>query len=196
MAKEAGRGRPAGGILRGGVAVRGGAVPKRTAARRSDWTAAMVDLFIETLADSCNVTLAARTIGRSMTNVYLHRNRDASFRAAWEQAIGIAYSRLEIMLLERALHGVEKTVVLKDGSESVMREYSDRTALALLRHHRDAVAASEQPIAEQEYAEARDRIMARIDRIRAKKGIKVETKGMRRFDTLLGGVARAMGAGA
>ena len=197
MAKAAGGGRlergGRRGTLPGGGAVRGGSEPKRTAARRSDWTAAMAELFIETLADSCNVTLAARAIGRSVTNVYLHRNRDASFRAAWEQALTIGYSRLEMMLLERALHGVEKTVVLKDGSESVMREYSDRTALALLRHHRDAVATSAQPVAEQEYVEARDRIMARIERIRAQKGIKVETKGLRRFDALLGGVARAVG---
>ena len=198
MAKEAGGApRPARGVAaRGkvtcGGTVRGGLGPKRTAARRSDWTAAMVDLFIETLADSCNVTLAARAIGRSMTNVYVHRTRDASFRERWEQALGIGYSRLEMMLLERALHGVEKTVVLKDGSESVMREYSDRTALALLRHHRDAVANSEQPIAEQEYVEARDRIMARIDRIRARKGVTIETKGMARFDALLGGIGRAV----
>ena len=83
--------------------------------------------------------------------------------------------------------------MLKDRSESVMREYSDRIALALLRHHRDAVSTSEQPVAEQEYVAARDRNMARIERIRAQKGIKVETKGMRRFDALIGGMARATG---
>ena len=53
----------------GGGAVRGGAVPKRTAARATDWTPAMTALFTETLADSCNVTLSARAVGRSVSSV-------------------------------------------------------------------------------------------------------------------------------
>jgi hypothetical protein len=178
-----------------GLAVRGGAAPKATAARVRDWTPAMVEQFVEVLADSCNVTLAARAIGRSMTNVYRHRSRDATFRRQWEQALAIGYSRLELMLLERALHGVEKIVVLKDGGQSVMRDFDNRAALALLRMHRDGVAGIEEPIAEQEYAEARDRILARIERIRARKGIKVEKKGLARLDLMLGVIGRAMGSG-
>ena len=174
-----------------GLAVRGGAAPQRTARRASDWTPQMVEQVVETIADSCNVTLAARAIGRSMTNVYRHRARDATFRRHWEQALAIGYSRLELMLLERALHGVEKVVALKDGGQSVMRDYDNRTALALLRMHRDGVASSEEPIAEQEYAEARDRILARIERIRERKGIKVEKKGLARCDALLTLIGRA-----
>ena len=174
----------------GALHLRGGARPKRVTGRRSDWTPAMAERFAETLADSCNVTMAAAAIGRSVSSVYRQRARDASFRAAWEQALAIGFSRLEMMLLERALHGVEKVVTLKDGSQSVMREYDNRTALALLRHHRDTVASSEAPMAEQEYAEARDRIMARIERIRARKGVRVETKGFAALDALLGRVAR------
>jgi hypothetical protein len=173
--------------------LRGGASPKRTARRASDWTPQMVEHFVETIADSCNVTLAARAIGRSMTNVYRHRSRDATFRRQWEQALAIGYSRLELMLLERALHGVEKVVALKDGGQSVMRDYDNRTALALLRMHRDGVASSEEPIAEQEYAEARDRILARIERIRERKGIRVEKKGLAQCDALLVLIGRATG---
>ena len=95
------------------------------------------------------------------------------------------------MLLERALHGVEKVVALKDGGQSVMRDYDNRTALALLRMHRDGVASSEEPIAEQEYSEARDRILARIERIRERKGIRVEKKGLARCDALLTLIGRA-----
>jgi hypothetical protein len=182
------------GSAKGGkrLTVRGGASPKQTARRASDWTPQMVEQFIAVLADSCNVTLAAKAIGRSSSNVYRQRERDATFRRQWAQAVAIGYSRLEMMLLERALHGVEKVIMLKDGAQSVMREYDNRTALALLRMHRDSVAASEQPVAEQEYAEARDRIMARIERIRAQKGIKVETKSMARFDALLRDIGRAV----
>ncbi len=91
------------------LTVRGGALPKRVVARRNDWTPKMAEQFIEALADSCNVTLAAKAIGRSLTNVYRRRMRDANFRSAWEEALAIGYSRLEMMLLERALHGVEKS---------------------------------------------------------------------------------------
>jgi hypothetical protein len=154
----------------------------------------MVEQFVEALADSCNVTLAAKAIGRSPSSVYRYRERDATFRRQWVQAVAIGYSRLELMLLERALHGVEKVVVLKNGGQSVMRDYDNRAALALLRMHRDGVAAAEQPIAEQEYAEARDRILARIERIRARKGIKVENKGLARFDALLMVIGQATGS--
>ncbi len=138
-----------------GLVLRGGATPKRVAARSNEWTPRMAEQFVETLAETCNVTLAAKAIG---------------------------YSRLEMMLLERALHGVEKVVVAKDGTSSVMTEYPDRVALTLLRLHRERVTNSEQPIDEQEYVEARDRILARIERIRVQKGIKV--KGMATVEAL------------
>ena len=46
-------------------------------------------------------------------------------------------------MLERALHGVEKTVVARDGTTTVMRHCSDRVALTLLRMHRDSAAMAE-----------------------------------------------------
>lgn len=173
-----------------GLVVRGGACPKTVPARGNDWTPAMADQFIETLAATCNVSLAGKAIGRSMSNVYNRRAKDASFRAQWDQALAIGYSRLEMMLLERALHGVEKVVVAKDGTSSVMTEYPDRVALTLLRMHRERVATTEQPIDEQEYVEARDRILARIERIRVQKGIRFETKGFLRLEALLNAMGR------
>ena len=109
--------------------------------RPSDWTEEKAAKFIEVLADSCNVSLAARAVKRSVGDVYRQRNKDAGFRAAWDQALAIGYARLEMMMLERALHGVEKVITLKNGESRIMREYNDRVALALLRHHRDSVAA-------------------------------------------------------
>jgi len=79
------------------------------------------------------------------------------------------------MMLERALHGVEKTVVRANGTTSTMREYSDRTALALLRMHRESVAIANQSVDEGEWEEARERIVARLQRIREREE-EVETK--------------------
>ena len=142
-----------------------GAPQKRTG-RRSDFTRAMGDRFCETLADTCNVTLAAAAIKRSISNVYKWKAKDASFRAAWDAALAMGYSRLELMLLERALHGVEKRVVARDGPTSVMREYSDRVALTLLRMHRETAAMAEESVDGREHEEACERIIAKLDRLK------------------------------
>jgi len=155
--------------------------PQRRTGRPSDWTRKMSDQFCETLADTCNVTLAAASIGRSITNVYKWKAKDASFRAAWDAALAMGYSRLELMLLERALHGVEKVVVARDGTASVMREYSDRVALTLLRMHRETAAMAEESVDGREHEEACERIIAKLGRLKDRDGpadaAVVETKG-------------------
>ena len=153
--------------------------PHRRARRAGDWTAKIEKVFADVLADTCNVTLAAQAIKRSSSTVYAHRARSASFRALWQAALATGYARLELMMLERALHGEEKVVTGKDGSTTVMREYPDRIALALLKMHRDSAAGDEGPGADQaECEEARERIMARLERIRerAMEDQKVEDK--------------------
>lgn len=140
--------------------------PQQRKPRRDDWSQAKRDKFIEALADSCNVSLAARAINRSISNVYKQRTTNANFRAAWDQALAIGYARLEMMMLERALHGVEKTVVLKSGETKVMREYSDRVALSLLRLHRENAATFDDGVDDQDYQEACARIIERLGRLR------------------------------
>lgn len=140
--------------------------PQVKAGRPTDWTQAKADKFIEVLADSCNVSLAARAIRRSVSNVYKQRQSNATFRAAWDQALAIGYARLEMMMLERALHGVEKTVKLTSGESRIMREYNDRVALALLRHHRDSVGATESRLDDDDYQEACQRIIDKLARLR------------------------------
>ena len=140
--------------------------PQRRTGRPSDWTKAMANKFVDTLADTCNVTLAAASIGRSIANVYKWRGKDASFRAAWDRALSVGYSRLELMLLERALHGVEKTVVARDGTSSVMREYPDRVALTLLRMHRETAAMADESVDGREHDEACERIIAKLSRLK------------------------------
>ena len=150
-------------------------------ARERERTAAMADKFIAALADSCNVALAARAIRRSVNTVYRWRTKDAAFRAAWDKALAIGYARLEMMMLERALHGVEKVVTLKSGESKIMRQYDDRVALSLLRHHRDSVSAYETAADEEEYREACERIIEKLARLRQRELLQepVETKRAR-----------------
>lgn len=156
--------------------------PQKRTGRRSDWTAAMADKFAAVLAASCNVSLAARAIRRSVGSVYRQRTRDAGFRAQWDQALSVGYARLEMMMLERALNGVEKAVTLRNGESRIMREYNDRVALALLRHHRDSVVSFEAGVDQDEYEDACERIIDKLARLRERDraaGEATETKAGR-----------------
>lgn len=103
----------------------------------------------------------------------MRRARDAAFRSGWDRALSVGYAQLEMMMLERALHGVEKVVVARDGSREVMREYSDRIGLALLRMHRDNAGHADEEHGPEEVAEAAERILARLKKIAER----VETEG-------------------
>ena len=67
----------------------------------------------------------------------MRRKSHAAFRAAWIEAIAIAYRRLELVLLDRALNGTEKLVTHKDGREERMVHYSNQVALTLFKMHRE-----------------------------------------------------------
>ena len=134
--------------------------------RRNEWTRAKERTFFTALAETCNVKLAAEIAGMSVAGAYWRRKRDAAFRAGWAEAIGAAYQRLELVMLDRALNGTEKIVVRKDGSEERMREYPNQIAMHLLKMHRDsAMQAIEEPD-EADVADVRARLVEKLERLR------------------------------
>jgi hypothetical protein len=144
----------------------GGTSPKARKASKRDWTKAKEKAFISALAETCNVTAAAEAAGISVSGAYDHRRKVAAFRASWSDAIATAYQRLELVMLDRALNGIEKIVVRKDGSEERMREYPNGIAMNLLKMHRDsAMEAIEEP-AEAEIEEVRERLFQKLQRLR------------------------------
>jgi hypothetical protein len=147
---------------------------RRVRPSHRSWTAARQRAFLGALGESCNVKLAARKAGVSTSQAYVRRAQDAGFRAGWDRALATGYAQLEMVMLERALHGVEKTVIARDGSKTVMREYSDRVGLALLRMHRENARFADESVDDVEWQEARDRIVGRLQRLRDQDGI--ETK--------------------
>ena len=159
-----------------GLVLNGGVRPQKRAKGPKGWSARKEKRFIEALTESCNVTFAAKEAGISVSTAYRRRQADATFRAAWGRAVGVGYSQLEMLLLERALHGVEKPVGAKSGEAGVMRHYDDRTALALLKLHRDGAAAVEQPVDCAEHEEAVERIIARLARLKERLEDAIETK--------------------
>lgn len=166
-------------VLTGAVLEAGTRPRKRTPDKKS-WTAKKQKDFLTALAETCNVKLSARLAKVSTSAIYARRERDAGFRAGWDRSLAEGYAKLELEMLKRALHGVEKTVVTRAGNRETFREYNDRLGLALLRMHRDSVALTSDGIDDHEFEEARERIIERLSRI-LERDESVETKS--RVDT-------------
>ena len=154
------------GNSKNALVLEGGGRKRQVRPSHRSWTAAKERRFLEALAMCCNVKLAAKTAKVSTSAAYVRRQKKGVFRRAWETALATGYAQLELMMLERALHGVEKVVVGRDGTRTVMREYGDRVALALVRMHRDTTKAADETIDDLEFEDARDRIIARVQRFR------------------------------
>ena len=65
-------------------------------------------MFVATLAETCNVSAAARAAGVVASTCYRWRAQDAAFSAAWDDALAIGYDRLEAALLDYALEKIER----------------------------------------------------------------------------------------
>ena len=133
---------------------------------KRDWTKTKESGFLTALAETCNVTLACKDAGVSVAAVYARRKKNAAFRAAWLEAVAVAYRRLELLLLERSFNGTEKVITRKDGSEERVREYPNAIALKLLAMHKETAEAAEREPGEGELEELRARLQGKIERLR------------------------------
>jgi phage terminase small subunit len=115
---------------------------------------------------TCNVTQAAAEAGVSSSAAYKRRKENAAFRAAWLEAISVAYQRLELVLLERAFNGTEKLVKRRDGSEERMLEYSNQLGLTLLKMHRDTAVEASIEMAPDQIEELRERLFNKFKRLK------------------------------
>ena len=153
-----------------GLMLSAGKRPQLRARGKVDWSKARQRTFLETLAETCNVTLACDEAGIASSSVYRRKRVDAGFRQAWREAIAVAYQRLELILLERAFVGTEKVITRKDGSEERMVEYSNQLALTLLRMHRDDAKGFEaaEEMAPVDVEELRERLLGKLRRMKAR----------------------------
>lgn len=145
--------------------VGGGKAQLRKASGRN-WSKAKESAFLSVLAQTCNVTLAAAEAGVSVSHAYRRRKTDAAFRGAWLEAIGTAYQKLELVLLERAFAGTEKIVRRRDGSEERMIEYPNQLALTLLKMHRDTAAEATIEVPPNDVEDIRERLLEKLKRLR------------------------------
>lgn len=164
---KAGATRPGRSGRRALVLTEGTKAKKRKAAKR-DWTKAKEVEFLTVLAETCNVTQACLESGVSSASVYRRRARVAAFRTAWAAAIAVAYQRLEMELLQRAFNGTEKVTTRRDGSEERVKEVSSTLGIQLLKMHRDTAAEADREFSAEEADEIRERLMAKLKRLKAR----------------------------
>lgn len=141
-------------------------VPQLKKRAKRDWSIAKGAKFLGVLAETCNVSEACRRSGVPMTVAYRRRKMDAAFRAAWIEAIGLAYYRLELMLLHRAFNGIEKVVKRRDGSEERMIEYPTQLGLQLLKMHRETAVEADSDMPAEDADEIRERLVKKLQRMK------------------------------
>jgi hypothetical protein len=115
-------------------------------ARKSDFGAEKQQRFFEHLAETANVSAAARAAGVALSTVHRWRHRDADFRRGWEQALTQGYADLEMHLLRQAIYGTTSETVTEttEDGRKIQRTVADNSGLAtkLLDAHKAAVAAA------------------------------------------------------
>lgn len=71
-------------------------------ARLKQWTPRVEDRFLAVLGATCNVKAACAAVAMTAASAYGHRKRWPAFARRWDEAVELAYARLELALVENA----------------------------------------------------------------------------------------------
>jgi hypothetical protein len=120
---------------------RGGA--KATKVPAKGWTKAKRTRFLDTLAATAHVRMAAKAAGMGPQAAYKLRRRDPAFAALWAAALELGYERLETGLLARALgRDVDAINAIEPDGEIVDMPIDPDIAFRVLGMRRAAAAAA------------------------------------------------------
>lgn len=89
--------------------------------------------FLEVLADTANVSAAAKKVRIDRCHMYRLRGENEEFAAAWDEAVKLGTAALEDEAVRRAKDGVLKPVFYKGEKVGTIREYSDTLLIFLLK---------------------------------------------------------------
>lgn len=108
----------------------------RQSQRHDGWTPERQLAFIEALADTGSVEAACKAVDMSQPGAYQLRRQPGaeSFRAAWQAALQLGVSRVEDVVMDRALNGVEEDVFSYGKHIGTRRRYNDRLLMFILRN--------------------------------------------------------------
>jgi hypothetical protein len=109
-------------------------VPVRRRPRYDGWTEEKQRRFIETLADTGLVNVAAKAVGMTRASAYQLRRaaHGAAFARAWDAARHHAGGLIEDIAFERAIEGTEQEVLDRDGQVIATRLVHDNGLLKFL----------------------------------------------------------------
>lgn len=125
-------------------------------------------VFLAALADTSNISAAARKARVSTGVVYERRRTDTEFSRQWQLALCEGYDNLEMELLHRLRSGEIKPAT---GAKRAARSFDNGIAFRLLLAHRDSAtkaratrenvsAAEVRAAIDRKVAEIRERVMA------------------------------------
>ena len=132
-------------------------------AARGRNTPAWREPFLAALAESSNISAAARKAKVPTTTIYKLRRDDADFRSAWFDALCEGYDNLEMSLLHRLRIGE-----LEGTKTKSRRKFDNATAFRLLAAHRDAVCRQKALRADEDEDEILASINTKLDAMRAR----------------------------
>ena len=138
-------------------------------------TAAEIEAFLQIVAETCNISLAARELGRSARVFYDLRRREPEFRCQWDEALREGYDLLEMDMVRRARFGTVKDVFHKGKKTATTRVFNDSVALRLLSLHRKSIErmrAADQAGGRRDAKEIFDELAARVAEIREEEAAK------------------------
>ncbi|KLI64866.1 hypothetical protein [Aurantiacibacter marinus] len=116
-------------------------------------------LFLETLAETSNVSEAARVSGASPSRAYKLRRENTEFRKNWGAALLEGYEHLEMETLER----------LRFGTSPDDRKFDIPNALRLLTVHRESAAKEKARRGKRDKDAVLASLNAKLDRMRERK---------------------------
>ena len=137
--------------------------------RKDGWNRAKERMFLQTLAETCNATEAARVAGVCRASAYKRRQTDRRFADEWARAMDVGYAEIEAMLMREVLFGSESEEIVLDGegavkSRKIKRGRDLKLALQLLTRHREQVARYRAAMPDREGPGSED-ALARMKRV-------------------------------
>jgi hypothetical protein len=108
----------------------------RQCERHDGWTPERQRAFIEALADTGSVAAACKAVNMAQRGAYFLRRQPGAetFRKAWEAALQLGVQRIEDVVMDRALNGVEEPLYSYGKLVGTRTRYNDRLLMFILRN--------------------------------------------------------------
>lgn len=138
------------------------------------WTSGRRATFLKALADTGNVSQAARAAKASRSRAYQLKAEDPDFAAEWGDALEIATDALDAEARRRAIDGVESPRFHQGKITGSAKKYSDTLLMFLLRAHRPELYRERAGLTNtrqdahddaEDYTGARDALAERLARV-------------------------------